>query len=114
MKIASIDVVSDNTGEVIEDMKERVAIGLKAIGQEIEGYAIDDCPVDTSTLKNSITHEMRKNGSEVAVGTAVKYAPYVEYIDRYHHNVGKAHFLRDAVTNHMDHYKAIMEAALDS
>ena len=46
--------------------------------------------------------------------TNVEYAPYVEFNDKAHHNTGKAHFLRDAVQNNLDHYRAIMEAALDS
>ena len=46
--------------------------------------------------------------------TNVEYAPYVEYNDKASHLSGKAHFLRDAVQNNLDHYRAIMEAALDS
>lgn len=48
------------------------------------------------------------------VGTNVEYAPYVEFIDRYHHNVGKAHFLRDGAVNHVNELKAVAETALSS
>jgi hypothetical protein len=46
------------------------------------------------------------------VGSNVEYAPYVEFGDRYHHEVGKAHFLRDAGMNHIDELKKTAELAL--
>jgi phage gpG-like protein len=65
--------------------------------------------VDTGRLRNSISHEVVEN--DVYIGTNVEYAPYVEY-GEYKHTTGKNHFLRDAATNHSEHYKKIMEAAL--
>ena len=133
-KIMTCEVVS-RADEVLADLRRQVALGLEAIGQEAEGYAKDDCPVDTGRLRNSITHSTHdfagvasyadnfgntysdgaaKGTPEegtVYIGTNVEYAPYVEYGD-YDHTTGKNHFLRDAATNHSDHYKAIMEAAL--
>ena len=103
--------VTSHTSEVLAAMHEQVAIALESIGQEAEGYAKDDCPVDTGRLRNSISHAVE--GDDVYIGTNVEYAPYVEYGD-YRHTTGKRHFLRDAAVNHGDHYKAIAEAALKS
>lgn len=134
-KIATVEVVNDKSAEFIEAMKKQVQIGLKAIGAEVEGYAKEECPVDTGRLRNSITwtdkdeqskpntsggepakasdyrRHKKPEESTVYIGTNVEYAPYVEYGD-YNHTTGKNHFLRDAATNHSEHYKAIMEAAL--
>ena len=103
--------ITSKSPEVLAAMREQVSLGLEAIGQEAEGYAKDDCPVDTGRLRNSISHEVVEQ--DVYIGTNVAYAPYVEY-GEYKHTTGKNHFLRDAATNHGDHYKAIMEAALKS
>jgi len=109
-----VDVkISDHSDKVIAAMKDKVLLGLKSIGAEAEGYAKDDCPVDTGRLRNSIANEVVDSENAVYIGTNVEYAPYVEYGD-YKHTTGKNHFLRDAAANHGDHYKAIMEAALKS
>lgn len=113
-RITMTQITNDRTDEILRTMKEQALIGLESIGMECEGFAKEDCPVDTSTLKNSLTHEVRPNKTEVAIGSRVKYAPYVEYRDNVHHTVGKAHFLRDAVADHMDFYASIMNAALDA
>lgn len=109
-KITSVQITS-KAPEVLQAMREQVLKGLEAIGQEAEGYAKDETPVDTGRLRNSITHEVIPQEDAVYIGTNVEYAPYVEY-GEYKHTTGKNHFLRDAATNHSDHYKAIMEAAL--
>ena len=109
-KITSVQITS-KSAEVLQAMREQVALGLEAIGQEAEGYAKDDCPVDTGRLRNSISHKVEEQEEAVYIGTNVAYAPYVEY-GEYKHTTGKNHFLRDAATTHGDHYKAIMEAAL--
>ena len=103
--------IIDNSAEVIAAMKQQVLLGLEAIGQEAEGYAKDDCPVDTGRLRNSIAHKVIQDEQAAYIGTNVEYAPYVEYGDN-QHKTGKSHFLKDAAANHGEHYKAIMEAAL--
>jgi HK97 gp10 family phage protein len=37
------------------------------------------CPVDTGRLRNSIAVELEEGGMNGAVGTNVKYAPFVEF-----------------------------------
>ena len=47
----------------------------------VEGEAKIRTPVDTGTLRNSITHDVRDNVA--IVGTNTKYAPHVEYGTRH-------------------------------
>lgn len=98
-----------NTQEILSNFARQVAAGLMAIGATAEGYAKEDCPVDTGRLQNSISNTVDDNS--VYIGTNVVYAPYQEFYD-YKHTSGKAHFLRDAASTHGDEYKRIMEAAL--
>lgn len=137
--ISTIEIKNDMTKEVLEAMKSQVLLGMKACGMEAEGYAKADCPVDTGLLRNSITWALggetpastsysSNDGTEkgsysgtlpqpaageytLYVGSNVEYAAKVEYIDM-SHKVGKPHFLRDALTDHTERYKAILEAAL--
>ena len=102
--------ITDNSAEVQAAFNDKIALVLGAIGEIAEGYAKEDCPVDTGRLRNSITH--RTEGKDEYIGTNVEYAPYVELIDRYYHTNGKAHFLRDAATTHGDEFKATAEAIL--
>lgn len=116
-KITSVEIKNDRTAEVLEAMKSQVILGLKSIGQEAEGFAKDECPVDTGTLRNSITNQVDETEKAVYVGTNVEYAPYVELNEKANHDPpkyggGKAHFLRDSITNHVDYYSSMMEAAL--
>lgn len=128
--------VIDHSAEVKRLFNEYVQDGLAAIGQEAEGFAKDECPVDTGRLRNSITFatkdvsssgndrgkqpadakEMAKQATPeeyaVYIGTNVRYAVYVEYCN-YKHQTGRRHFLRNAAANHRDRYKEIMKAALD-
>ena len=109
-------------------VEEKMVQALKLMGETIEGYAKDDCPVDTGLLHNSLTYGVSgssmnqtsytdnsgtQSGSyqsnapgtakdhAVYVGSNVEYAPYVEFMSM-NHQVGKAHFLRDAGVNHID------------
>jgi len=137
--ISTIEIKNDMTKEVLEAMKSQVLLGMKACGMEAEGYAKADCPVDTGLLRNSITWALggevpavtsysSNDGTEkgsysgqlpkpadgeytLYVGTNVEYAVHVEYRDA-SHKTGKAHFLRDSLTQHADTYRAILEAAL--
>lgn len=112
-RVISIQLVNDNSKEVLNAMKKQALAALKSCGQEAERYAKADCPVDTGRLRNSISNELIDKDEAVYIGTNVEYAPYVEYGDQ-SHKVGKKHFLRDSVQGHEEHYKAIIEAALKS
>lgn len=136
IKITRID---DHTDEVIAEMKRKVNLGLMAIGVEAATNAQRDCPVDTGRLHNSIAWAIKdksgggndakkgKGGKDnpkmppeagtVYIGTNVEYAKYVEFNEKANHNPpefggGKAHFLRDAFSNHKDRWKELMKDAL--
>ena len=110
--MAHIEVkLESNKNEILKAFREQITIGLETIGQKAEGYAKDNCPVDTGRLRNSIENVVEDTA--VYIGTNVEYAPAVEFRD-VAHKTGQAHFLRDAATKHIAQYKAIMKAALDT
>ena len=129
--MAQIEVTSRRL-EVEEAKNEIIAKALEDIGGMMERYAKLLCPVDTSRLRNSISHQVE--GNTVAVGTNVEYAPYLEFGTgqfaenggrptpwRYQDDKGNWHttsgnkpqpFLRPSVDHHLDEYKAIFEEYL--
>lgn len=78
----SLELVSDNTEECLEELKQRLETALEICGQVAEGYAKEKCPVgeiNGGTLRNSITHNVIPDEKAVIIGTNVEYAPYVEF-----------------------------------
>lgn len=67
-RITAVQII-DNSAEVLAAMKKQVLLGLESIGQEAEGYAKDEAPVDTGRLRNSISHEVVENEDAVYIGT---------------------------------------------
>lgn len=128
----AIEVTSHRI-EVIQAKNEAVEKALNVIGLVAERYAKELCPVDTSRLKNSISHEVDEN--TVYVGTNVEYAPYVEFGTgkfaeggggrptpwSYQDDQGNWHttngmkpqpYLRPAIDNHLNEYKQFLESEL--
>ena len=103
--------ITDNSAIFKKAKDEAVARALEAIGLTAEGYAKENCPVDTGRLRNSISHAVKTEEQAAYIGTNVEYAKYAETKDS-KHNTGKAHFLRDAAATHGDEYKRIVEAQL--
>lgn len=139
-EIMKLEIKTDNSKEIIQAMKEQVIATMSSIGQEAEGYAKSNLTafprVDSGRLRNSVSFEIDNDELALYVGTNVEYAPYVEfgtgiYADNgegrqtpwyyYNEKLGKvvmtrgmkpSHFLRDSMSQHSQHYKAILEAAL--
>lgn len=124
--IIDIEVKADNSEEMIEYMQEQLETALMTIGQKAEDFAKGDTPVDTGRLRNSInwaTNTGSGDGDDapqgnpekgtVYIGTNVEYGVYVEYGDM-KHEVGKKHFLRDAMADNGDYFKELIRAALDT
>lgn len=107
--------IGDYSDDIIKSMQRQLQNGLLACGTIAEGYAKEECPVDTGRLRNSITNSVQTSENEAAVyiGTNVEYAPQVEFMD-ISHKTGNAHFLKNAVTNHTEEYEKTIEAALKS
>lgn len=95
--------------EVEEQFRQCKLLAMQAIGETAEGYAKQECPVDTGRLRNSISYKI--SGADVYIGTNVEYAPHVEFTDM-EHEVGNAHFLKNAAANHSEEYKSLAKWAL--
>ena len=104
----------DHSDEVVGEMLKKAMLGLTSIGEEAEGFAKDECPVDTGNLRSKISNKVVDSEKALYVGTNVEYAPYVEFGENKSHKVGKAHFIRDSIATHGERYKNILEAALKS
>ena len=61
---------------LLQEVEERT---LEDWGAFAEGVAIGLCPVDTSNLKNHISHVVELPDHCVDMGTNVEYAVFVEY-----------------------------------
>lgn len=120
-------IVQNNKNEILRMLDQATDSALWAIGAEMEANAKKyETRVDTGRLRNSISHA--ETDDTVYVGTNVKYAPVHElggrthFISRLSHRLvtGKKlrrrysalHFLQRSVSNHIDRYKAILEASL--
>lgn len=127
--------ITDNSDKFKSAMSKAKLRALEAIGLQVESYAKPACPVDTGLLRNSITHAVsgqrpaissykadRGDGhgsyngtapndsvSAVYVGSNVEYAVYVENGGS---RKGPRPFLKPAVTQHTDEYKAIAKRYL--
>ena len=120
---------TSNRIDVEKATKEGIARGLEICGGTAQKYAIENIhknrSIRTSTLVNSITHQ-KVDDYTMAVGTDVKYAPYVELghhqePGRYVPAIGKRlkasfvpakPYLRPAVEDHKDEYQRIIASEL--
>lgn len=135
--------IEDNTEQIIDMMEQAKEAALIECGLKAEDYAKNACPVDTGLLRNSITYaldggsaavgqyhadkgnekgsytgQMPKEGGEgtrsVYIGTNVKYAIYVHEGTGGDKKKGPRPFLRDAVANHVEDYKAVIKKHLEN
>lgn len=102
-----IEMEVDNSELVLSEKDEAVIRALTTIGMLAEGYAKKACPVDTGRLRNSISWAVLDDS--VYIGTNVEYAPYVELGTS---RMEARPYLRPAVTDHVDKYKAVVRNEL--
>ena len=93
--------------EVFDELNNALEVALEEIGLTAEGFAKKKCPVDTGRLRNSISHASTEDTAYV--GTNVEYAVYVEMGTK---NTKSQPYLRPAVTEHKDTYRAIVKRNL--
>lgn len=133
--MAEVKVI-DHTAETIKDTDQAIEAALEIIGGLLERYAKQNCPTDTSLLKNSLTYcldgehphvqqyqaseggksggydgqmpEEPKGKRAVYIGTNVEYGQIVEFSERQRHVSGRAHFIRDSLKDHMSEYNHIL------
>ena len=122
----SFEIKVDNTDAIIKATDEAIYNALDIIGNKAADYAAALAPVQTGNLKNSMTSEVSQGEKAVYIGTAVEYAPFVEFghhqqVGRYVPEIGKRlvrdfvpakPFLKPAIQNHLDEYKNILETEL--
>lgn len=133
--------IKDHSKEVFNELKNKMPKILEAIGLEAAGNAIDQITelvynkpesptyVRTGRLRNSIAWATAKDSGsintpdnpedsaplnapeedKVYIGTNVEYAPYVELGT---HKMAARPFLKNAIANHTDDYKKIIEDGL--
>ena len=90
----------DHSDEVIDEMKKTMERALEKIGMVGEAYAKEECPVDTGTLRDSISHAVDDNTA--IIGTNVEYAPYVELGTS---KMEARPYLKPAFNDHLSEYK---------
>ena len=105
-------IAVDNTDKVKQAAEENIRTALQLIGQAGESNAIYEITalgaVDTGNLRRSIEHG--DNGKDEAyIGTNVEYGKYVEYGTS---KMAPRPFLKQAVNNHIDEYKSLLEIAM--
>lgn len=122
----SFEIKTDNTDAILKATDEAIYNALQTIGDKAADYAAGLAPVQTGNLKGSMESEVNQQEKAVYIGTAVEYAPYVEF--GHHQEVGRyvpaigarlvrefvpaQPFLKPAIQNHLDEYKNILETEL--
>ena len=108
-------VFTDNLDEVLRALDGAFETGLVKIGAAAQGYAKDNTPVRTGTLRDSIGVEVKSGEKAAYIGTMVdKFPnkPYGKYVELGARGRPGVHMLQRAATEHTDEYKQIMEDAL--
>ena len=88
-------------------MRAQVEQALGECASRAEGYAKALCPVDTGTLRDSITHSVSSDAA--TIGTNVPYAVFVELGT---HKQAPQPFLQPAAEGHASEYMQVIEQAL--
>ena len=120
-------------GDVVEATEAATKRALVMCGLLAHGYAVEECPVDTGNLRNSIA--FRVLDDEMQLGAGAGYAPYVEMGTgsanvpggttkprwRYQDALGNWHwgypqpprpFIKPAIADHIDQYIHVLETEL--
>lgn len=108
-------VIIDNLQEVLRALNNATERGLAKVGVAAQGYAKDNTPVRTGTLRDSIGVEVRPEEKAVYIGTLIdKFPdePYGKYVELGARGRKPVHMLQRAATEHKDEYRKIMESSL--
>jgi HK97 gp10 family phage protein len=127
---------NDYSDEVLKAFDEACLRALERCGMQAEGYATDLVRVDTSALKQSITHRVIDSEPAVYIGTNQEYAGYNEFGTGSESSIGggtpKKHwvymgddgewhigkpmtpqpFIKPAIANHVGTYRNIFKDEL--
>lgn len=103
--------------EIENKVDQACEVALEIVGgmaeSDVAKRIVQNKSVVTGVLMNSITHEPRDSHTEV-IGTSVEYAPYVELGHRTRGGgyVKPKSFLRTAITENVQKYKAVIQDVL--
>lgn len=80
-KIEGLDALIKRLGKLSPEIAKEVALEVNASALAIQSKAKRDVQVDNSTLRSSIQLKEVNLGTKIVytVGSALKYAPYVEF-----------------------------------
>lgn len=108
-------VFTDNLQEVLTALDGALETGLVKIGAAAQGYAKDNTPVRTGTLRDSIGVEVKPDEKAAYIGTIVDRfpkKPYGQYVELGARGRPGVHMLKRSATEHTDEYKRIMENSM--
>ena len=108
-------VFTDNLHEVLKALDGSLETALVTLGAPAPGYAKDNTPVRTGTLRDSIGVEVKSDEKAAYIGTMegrFPGKPYGKYVELGARGRPGVHMLQRAATEHTDEYKQIMEDAL--
>ena len=108
-------VFTDNLDEVLRALDGALETGLVKIGAAAQGYAKDNTPVRTGTLRDSIGVEVKKDEKAAYIGTMegrFPRKPYGKYVELGARGRPGVHMLQRAASEHGSEYKKIMEDAM--
>lgn len=108
-------VFTDNLQEVLRALDGAIETGLAKIGAAAQGYAKDNTPVRTGTLRDSIGVEVKSDEKAAYIGTMVdKFPdkPYGKYVELGARGRPGVHMLQSAASEHGSEYKQIMEDSM--
>lgn len=134
-----IKISSDNTRQILNELEQKCQAALEACGQQAVSHAKQNITaasrVDTGALRNSMNHKVDSGAKVCYVGTNQSYAIYNEFGTGIYAEGGKGrktpwryvdakgeghwtrgmkpiHFLKNAIQDHADEYKSIIEQQL--
>jgi hypothetical protein len=108
-------VFTDNLQEVLKALDGALETGLVKIGAAAQGYAKDNTPVRTGTLRDSIGVEVKPDEKAAYIGTMIdKFPdkPYGKYVEMGAQGRKGVHMLQRAATEHSAEYKRLLEDSM--
>ena len=108
-------VFTDNVEKILSMIDNAITAGLVEIGAKAQGYAKDNTPVRTGTLRDSIGVEVKPDEKAAYIGTMIDRfpdEPYGKYVELGSPTVKAHHMLQRAATEHTAEYKKLLEDSM--
>lgn len=108
-------VFTDNVEKILSMIDNAITAGLVEIGAKAQGYAKDNTPVRTGTLRDSIGVEVEPDEKAAYIGTMIDRfpdEPYGKHVELGARGRSGVHMLKRAATEHTAEYKNLMEDSI--